>query len=648
MTRSVPGTRRRFVAMLLTAALGVVACDGPAEPRVTPPTSPAVPPPGPVAVLPEQDAVLRLDQLGYGIDEAKTATLLAPRDAGGAHATVIDTAGRTVLSPRIGDGRGEWNARFPAVHAIDLTALTRPGTYRLRVQGPVTAESPAFRVAPPAELFGPLVANSLAYFQAHRDGADQVAGAWRRTPAHLADREATVYADPRYDEDGRMIAALEPTGGPVDVEGGWYDAGDYLKFTHTSAYALVAMLLVQRDGPAPAGLAEETRHGIDWLDKMWDERTRTLYTQVGIGSGVAADFLGDHDTWRLPQADDQLAVEPGDARYYQRYRPVFRAAAPGAQLSPNLAGRVAAAFALAAQVEAASDPARARRHLAAAAQIFDQAATSEVGDLVTAQPHSFYPEDSWADDLATGGSELARAGILLRDPRFRDWTLRAARWAEVNAGTGRTDALNVYDLSAVADAELSHVLTATPVTGAAISPDELRQDLRKRLDAGVRAAGVNLFGAAAGNGGYDYASRQLGYVATAALYRDLTGDDRYAAFGTAQRGVALGANAWGTSLVVAAGTTYPRCPHDQIAGLTTGSPAPGMTGAVVNGPNKAERIHELIETGRDSACATEGFAAYDRDDVHYTDDEQVSATTEPSIDFTATGMLAFALTARGL
>ena len=58
--------------------------------------------------------------------------------------------------------------------------------------------------------------NSLAYFQAHRDGADQVAGAWRRTPAHQADRAATVYADPRYDADGRMIAALEPTGGPVD------------------------------------------------------------------------------------------------------------------------------------------------------------------------------------------------------------------------------------------------------------------------------------------------------------------------------------------------------------------------------------------------------------------------------------------------
>jgi endoglucanase len=396
---------------------------------------------------------------------------------------------------------------------------------------------------------------------------------------------------------------------------------------------------VQRDGPAPAGLADETRHGIDWLDKMWDEDTGTLYTQVGIGSGINADFLGDHDTWRLPQGDDQLAVERGDARYYQRYRPVFRAAAPGAALSPNLAGRMAAAFALAAQVEAAGDPARARRHLDAAAQIFALADTSDTGELVTAQPRSFYPEDSWADDLATGAAELTLAGNQLRDPRASDWVRQGTHWAEVNADTGRTDALNVYDLSAIADAELVRAGAAS---------DGLRRDLRKRLDAGVRAAGDNPLGAAAGNGGYDYASRQLGYVVTAALYHDVTGDDRYTTFGTAQRGVVLGANGWGTSLVVAAGTTYPRCPHDQIASLTTGSPAPGMTGAVVNGPNKAERIDELIRREGRNPCSTTSFAAFDRDDAHYTDDEQVSANTEPSIDFTATGMLAFALTARGL
>ena len=38
---------------------------------------------------------------------------------------------------------------------------------------------------------------------------------------------------------------------------------------------------------------------------MWDQTTKTLYLQVGIGSGNdAGTFYGDHDLWRLPQADD--------------------------------------------------------------------------------------------------------------------------------------------------------------------------------------------------------------------------------------------------------------------------------------------------------------------------------------------------------
>jgi hypothetical protein len=626
-SRSAVG-RGILLSILVCALIGPVAC-GTARP-------------------PRPDAVVRIDQVGYAADETKTAMLLAPRDAGGARATVVDEHGRTVVTAPIGPSRGAWNSKFPYVHPVDVSALTRPGSYRIRVDGTVTAQSPPFRVGPGAALFAPLVANAVTYFRAHRDGADQPPGPWRRPPAHLADRTATVYQPPSYDDAGRMTGAMTAAAGPVDVEGGWYDAGDFLKFTHTTAYALIAMLLVQRDGPAPAGLAAETRHGLDWLDKMWDENAETLYTQVGIGSGLDTPdhgFLGDHDTWRLPQADDQLDVQPGDDHYYQRYRPVFRAAGPGEALSPNLAGRVAAAFALAAQVNAGTDPALARRYLDSAARIFALADTSGSGDLVTVQPRSFYPEDSWADDLALGATQLALAGALLRDPRTTDWSRQATHWAKVNADNAGTDSLSVYDLSAVADAELDRLLTATPVTDAEINADGLRSDLRRRLDAGVAAAAADPVGAAAGSGGSDYAARELGYAATAALYRRASGDDRYAAFGTAQRGVALGANGWGTSLVIGAGTTYPRCPHDQIASLTAPGGGLSMTGAVVNGPNTAARIRELLPEAATSPCATGQFGPYNRADADYVDDVRVSANSEPSIDFTATGLLAFALTA---
>ncbi|GLW30759.1 glycoside hydrolase family 9 protein [Actinoplanes regularis] len=574
------------------------------------------PVPGPTPRPTLAAAQIRVDQVGWSTGETKIAMLLAPVDAAGAKAAVLDEDGDPVLTVTAGPSRGAWNPRYRAVNPLNLTALRTPGTYHVRLNDHFSAESPAFRIDTAGKLYTPLVADSVKYFQAHRDGYDQVAGPWRRAAAHLEDKAATVYETPE-DED-----SLTPTDTKVDVAGGWYDAGDYLKFTHTTAYALIAMQLVQRDGPAPASLTAEIRHGLDWLTRMY--HGGVLYTQVGVGGND--QYLGDHDTWRLPQDDDRLDVRPGGRRYYQRYRPVFRAAAPGDPISPNLAGRVAAAFALAAQLE--PDPARARVRLDTAARLYAQAGTG-AGDLVTTVPRDFYPEESFADDLALGAAELALAARKLGDERAATWAGLASRWADRTSGGD--DGLTVYDVDALADAEVYR-----------LSPDPtLAADLRGRLDGAVKAAAADPMGATSGGGGADYAARQLGWAASAALYQRMTGDNRYAAFATAQRGVALGANGWGMSLVIGAGDDYPKCPHDQIGTLTRTS----LTGAVVNGPNAAGRVDFLELQTPKSLCSEGSFAEFDRKDAQYVDDMRVSATNEPALDFTATGMLAFALTA---
>jgi hypothetical protein len=176
--------------MLVCALVGPAACGSPQPVR--------------------PDALVRVDQVGYTADETKTAMLLAPRDATGGRAEVIDERGRTVVIAAIGTSRGAWNSRFPYVHPVEMSALTRPGTYRIRVEGKVTAQSPPFRVGSGAALFDPLVANAVTYFQAHRDGADQLPGPWRRPPAHLSDRAATVYRPPSYDGAGRMTEQMTP------------------------------------------------------------------------------------------------------------------------------------------------------------------------------------------------------------------------------------------------------------------------------------------------------------------------------------------------------------------------------------------------------------------------------------------------------
>ena len=83
-----------------------------------------------------------------------------------------------------------------------------------------------------------------------------------------------MYAWPQYvDPDSDVIvgSSLHRLGGPVDLEGGWFGAGDFIKFAHTTAYAGALLLVARRDlgARAPATLDPEIHFGLDWLRKAW-------------------------------------------------------------------------------------------------------------------------------------------------------------------------------------------------------------------------------------------------------------------------------------------------------------------------------------------------------------------------------------------
>ncbi|MDO9498279.1 MAG: glycoside hydrolase family 9 protein [Nocardioides sp.] len=119
--------------------------------------------------------------------------------------------------------------------------------------------------------------------------------------------------------------------------------------------------------------------------------------------------------------------------------------------------------------------------------------------------------------------------------------------------------------------------------------------------------------------GADFAS---GVAVTERLYRQTTGSSSFAAQGASMRDWALGANAWGTSLVIGAGTTYPQCPHHQVANILGARPGAGgvLLGGVSNGPASASYCTGL---GRHGAYAA----------------------TEPALDYVAVSVLAFVLEA---
>ena len=586
---------------------------------------------------PESDeALIRVDQTGYIMGESQTAYAMGDADAlEDTGYRVLDAEGEVVVEGDLGGGGGAWNDEYDAVHRIDLSDVDDAGVYRIELTGGAQGSSPEFTVSSAEEVLRPLADLTVTFFQAQRDGADVIPEVMDRKPSHLLDAAATVYETPTYEDGGQtLVGELVPSGlPPWDVSGGWFDAGDFLKFTGTTAYATTAMIVAERGGAtASDDLAAEIEFGLAWLDRMWDDESQTLALQVGIGNGNDA-VRTDHDVWRLPEDDDANAAPEGDPDNTISHRPVFLAGEAGASIQPSVAGRVAAAFALASQRAAAQgDAEAATTWLTKAADVYALADTDPAANA-TAVPAEFYPEDSWQDDLELAAVELALAAEAIGDDRAGGWLDDSAAWATAYVDSDVRGTLGVGDVSALAHAELA-------AQDEAVAP-LLIDDLRRQLDSGVDAAVSDPFGAGVSLVEFDSVPFAFGLIATAGYYERVTGDDGYREFAEQQRAWVFGANAWGSSFMIGAGDTYPQCPEHQVANLADAGP---LLGAVVNGPNAAEQLEELNRFETMVPCESDAadgadWTEFDGQGSRYLDDVGAWQTVEPAIDFTATALL---------
>ena len=608
-------------------------------------------------------AFVRVNQVGYPSGAAKRAYLLSSAPETGAVFRVRSSSGASVYKAGIGDSLGSWSDAYPYVYPLDFDSVTGTGTDSIAVSGPVPASSPSFRIDRGSKVYSAALANALFFYQAERDGPDFIPSELRTAPAHLNDAHAMTYKTPPTNADDSFDGDLKPLGARIDASGGWWDAGDYPKFVETTSYTVALMLLGVRDfpsqlgaGSASADFTAEARFGTDFLRRMWDDSRRTLYYQVGIGEGNDTT-VGDHDIWRLPQVDDTYGGHDPLYRYI-RNRPVFRAGPAGSPVSPNLAGRDAAAFALCYQVFRDSDPGYARKCLLAGEHIFDLADTSPSGELTTVFPQDFYPETEWRDDLELGAVELSNAlaqgdppnGLPHDDAGY--YLRKAAHWASayINGPNDAADTLNLYDVSGIAHYELYRALgRAHDAHGLETTRSALLADLKKQLDGAVARAATDPFQFGFTWAAWDTTSHGAGLSVMASEYDELTGTDAYADWSSRWLANILGANAWGVSLIVGDGTTFPHCMQHQVANLVgslDGSP-PLLRGAVVEGPN-GEIFSGVVDGMR--LCPADGvdtFAPFDNAAI-FKDDVQSFSTVEPAIDLGASAPLAFARQAAGL
>lgn len=607
-----------------------------------------------------QSAFVRVNQVGYLSGASKRAYLMSSGAETGATFSVRNASGGTILSAPIGPNLGSWSTSYGFVYALDFSTVTSAGNYTIFVSGPIGASSPSFKIDTGTNVYAGALANSLFFYQNERDGPNYIASTLRTAPAHLNDQSANVYLTPNVNSSGRFSGDLTATGTTIDASGGWWDAGDYLKFVQTESYTVDLLLVGVRDFPNQMGnaspasnFASEAKFGLDWLLKMWDDNTKTLYYQVGIGNGNAKT-ISDHDIWRLPQMDDTYQGCSSVYRYIC-HRPIFinTAGGAGAKISPNLAGRMAAAFALCYHLYQVSNPTYANSCLLSAEHIFDLANTAPTGNLLTVIPFSFYPESEWRDDLELGAVELyfalQGAGTLptgLPHTAASYYLQQAAQWANayITGPNDAADTLNLYDVTGLAHYELYRAMgLAGNPSGLATTQTALLADLKKQLDKAVTQGNSDPFGFGFPWNTYDTTSHGAGLSVMASEYTYLTGTNAYADYANRWLGNILGANGWGTSLIVNDGSTFPLCMQHQVTNLVPSPPngPPFLSGAAVEGPNSIAAKGTLSGM---VACPPNGidvFAQFNSKAV-YKDFVQSYSTVEPAIDLTASSPLAFA------
>ncbi|CAM8899515.1 unnamed protein product [Rhodiola kirilowii] len=183
----------------------------------------------------------------------------------------------------------------------------------------------------------------------------------------------------------------------IDLTGGYYDAGDNVKFNFPMAFTTTMLawsVLEFGDSMPPAELRNcivAIKWSTDYLLKTVSQ-TNKIFVQVG-------DPISDHNCWERPEDMDTA-------------RTVYKVEAPNA--ASDVAGETAAALAASSLAFRGSDPGYAETLLRTAVKVFDYADTyrgaySDNADIKDGVCPFYCDFDGYQDELLWGAAWLRRA-----------------------------------------------------------------------------------------------------------------------------------------------------------------------------------------------------------------------------------------------
>lgn len=228
------------------------------------------------------NTTIKLNQLGYSKNAQKIAVVPA---IGATSFSVVEVeTGAEVFTRNLSPAK-QWEYSNETVSMADFSAVTKPGTYKLKVAGLSDSDAFVIDVLPYVALNEAAI-KAYYFNRSSSTLLKKHAGLWARDFAH-PDTSIVVHES--------AASKARPAGFTFSAPKGWYDAGDYGKYivnSGISTYTLLAALEhfpnfyknqdlnIPESGNGIPDILDEIMWNIDWMLDMQDPNDGGVYHKL--------------------------------------------------------------------------------------------------------------------------------------------------------------------------------------------------------------------------------------------------------------------------------------------------------------------------------------------------------------------------------
>lgn len=276
------------------------------------------------SMAPDVSPFIVVDQFGYLPDSEKIAVVRDPQTgldadqsftAGATYALVEASSGTSVFTgaPSAWNNGQEDASSGDKAQWFDFSSVTTPGAYYvLDVERNV--RSYAFEIAD--GVYADVLKQAIRMFYYQRVGlakdAEHAGAGWVDSASHVG---------PLQDHNARLYNDKDNAATERDVWGGWYDAGDYNKYTSWTAGYVENLLRAFVENPGAFGddydipesgngipdILDEAKWGMDYLTRL-QESDGSLLSIVGEASASPPSAATGQSLYGSPNTTAALAT----------------------------------------------------------------------------------------------------------------------------------------------------------------------------------------------------------------------------------------------------------------------------------------------------------------------------------------------------